>query len=175
MWKIVDIFADQLFSFAYPKSSGEGFEENEYDRLMGLWTDVSYLRQYAKDNGITDINQFTIDKLRDAEEIQDILDEITQEGKSLSDYFQPLTDSEAMKELSKRKGKVKRNGLRLYAIKIDDDCFVITGGAIKMSQAMQDHPDTDKELSKIKRAVDYLKEEGVLDKASFFELKSETS
>jgi hypothetical protein len=36
MWKIVDIFADQLFSFAYPLESGEGFDENEYDRLMAL-------------------------------------------------------------------------------------------------------------------------------------------
>jgi hypothetical protein len=39
---------------------------------------------------------------------------------------------------------------------------------------MQDHPDTNKELEKIKRAVDYLKEEGAIDKAAFFELKSET-
>lgn len=174
MWKIVDIFADQLFSFAYPLESGEGFDENEYDRLMALWTNVSYLRQYAKDNGVHDINQFTLDRLKDAEEIQDILESITTEGKALSSYFQPLSQGEAFKELSKRKGKKGRNGLRLYAVKIEDDCFVITGGAIKMCQKMQDHPDTNKELAKIKRAVDYLKEEGAIDKAAFFELKSET-
>jgi hypothetical protein len=43
--------------------------------------------------------------------------------------------------------------LRLYALKIDKDCFVITGGAIKVSQKMQ--------------------ENGVFDSESFFELLSE--
>jgi hypothetical protein len=47
---------------------------------------------------------------------------------------------------------------------------VITGGAIKMSQTMQGHPDTDNELIKLKEARAYLKQNDVFDEDSFFEL-----
>ena len=50
--KIVNIFAEQLYAFHY-----QGEAENEYDRLIEDWTDVSYLRNYAKQNNIKDVNQ----------------------------------------------------------------------------------------------------------------------
>lgn len=68
------------------------------------------------------------------------------------------------------KGKIKKNRLRFYAIKLDANCFVITGGAIKMSQKMQDHPDTNNELIKLKKARAYLNINGVFDEDSFYEL-----
>ena len=61
----------------------------------------------------------------------------------------------------------------MYAIKIDANCFVITGGAIKMSQAMQDHPDSNNELAKIKAAKEYLQENSIFDIDSFYELINE--
>lgn len=72
--------------------------------------------------------------------------------------------------LSLQKGKIKRNQLRLYAIKIDDDCFVITGGAIKMSQKMDEHEDTALELVKLNNARIYLNSKDVFNQDSFFEL-----
>lgn len=63
--------------------------------------------------------------------------------------------------------------MNLRAIKLDDECFVITEGAIKMSQTMQEHPDTDRELTKLKAARLFLKRRGVFDEDSFFELISE--
>jgi hypothetical protein len=54
--KIVTIFADQLYAFHYM-----GEAENEYDRLMEQWTDVSYLRAYAKQNKIADVTNFVRD------------------------------------------------------------------------------------------------------------------
>jgi hypothetical protein len=113
--------------------------------------------------------------LRDAENIQDFLDELTENKEPIEYYFGPLYDNEiSVKILSLQKGKVsKRDGLRLYAIRIDVNCFVITGGAIKMSQTMQEHPDTMNELLKIKKAQDYLKDNGVIDDDSFYEFKNE--
>ena len=70
--KIVDIFAYTLFAFRY-----QGEVDNEYDRLMDNWTDVSFLRSYAKKNKVENINQFVKDRLKDAEKIQDLLEEIT--------------------------------------------------------------------------------------------------
>lgn len=172
--KIVDIFAEQLFSFVYKTDEGK-YDKNEYDRLMDLWTDISYLRNYAKSNNVSNINRFVNKRLRDAENIQDFLDELTENEEPLEYYFRPLYNDEiGVKILSLQKGKVsERDGLRLYAIKIDVNCFVITGGAIKMSKAMQEHPDTMNELLKIKKAQDYLKDNGVIDDDSFYEFKNE--
>ncbi|WP_045115041.1 hypothetical protein, partial [Microscilla marina] len=131
--KIVSIFAQQLYSFVYQIDDGS-YNTDEYDRLMGLWTDVDYLRSYAKENNILDINKFVLDRLEDAEEVQDLLEELTTQHNPLEYYFTPLYDHETrVKILSLQKGKINQNKLRLYAIKIDDNCFVITGGAIKMS------------------------------------------
>jgi hypothetical protein len=167
--KIVDIFTPTLFAFHY---GGEA--DNEYDRLMDNWTDVSYLRNYAKNNSIDNVNQFVKDRLKDAEQIQDLLEEITTNKEPLEYYFRTLFDSESgIKTLSLQKGKIVRNGIRLYAVKIDENCFVITGGAIKMSQTMQDHPDSNKELTKIKAAKVYLQANTIVDKDSFYELINE--
>lgn len=168
--KIVSIFAEKLFSFHYPD---EG--DNEYDRLMELWTDAQYLKKFAEDNGVADIADFIEDRLSNANEVQDFIDEISTNKHPLGHFFKPLTDTETgLKILSLQKGKLNRNRLRIYAIKIDTECFVITGGAIKMSQAMQDFPDTQIELAKLRAAQSYLKENGIFDKDSFFELLSET-
>lgn len=173
--KIVDIFTPYLYSFVYKKEDEDVYDENEYNRLMELWTDVEYLREYAKINGVEDINKFVRQRLNDAENIQDLLEEITQNKQPLDYYFHPLFDDETgIKILALRKGKASKwDGLRLYAIKIDSNCFVITGGAIKMSQTMQDHPDTNKELKKIKEAKAYLKENGIVDEDGFFEFIDE--
>jgi hypothetical protein len=163
--KIVRILADQLFAFQY-----EGEVDNEYDRLMELWTDISFLRAYAKENNITNVKKFVNTILQDAEDIQDFLENINQNKEPYGFYFEPLQNSERNKILAFQKGKIKENILRYYAIKLDDNCFVITGGAIKMSQTMQEHPDTDNELKKLEKARAFLKENGVFDEDSFFEL-----
>jgi len=172
--KIVDIFAGRLYSFVYGINDGE-LVDNELDRLLDLWTDVSYLHEFAKKNMVEDVKGFVKRRFEDAEKLQDLLYEIEREGKPLEHYFMPLENSEiGFKVLSKQKGKVSKwDGLRLYAIKIDNDCYVITGGAIKMCRMMEDHPETKKELVKIDRARDYLKENGVVDSDSFFEFNME--
>lgn len=163
--KIVTIFAEKLFAFHY-----ENETDNEYDRLMDLWTDVAYLHLYAKKNNVLNMNEFTEKILQDTEQIQDVLENFNQNNQPYRFYFEPLQDSERAKTLAFQKGKIKQNYLRLYAIKLDDNCFAITGGAIKMSQKMEDHPDTANELVKLKAARTYLNQNGVFDQDSFFEL-----
>lgn len=167
--KIVDIFEPYLYSLHY-----DAQQENEYERLMNLWTDVSYLRNFAKQNGINNINKFIEDRLKDAEQIQDLLEEITNQNNDLGKYFIPYHNQEYKEvQLSLRKGKHKQNGLRIYAIKIFENVYVITSGAIKMSDATQDHKDTDDAIKVLKKAQNYFKEEGVVDNDSFYELINE--
>ncbi len=81
-----------------------------------------------------DIYGFIEKILRQVEEIEDLLEEIQQSNKPLDRYFQPLQSSEYFKRLlTLQKGKIRNNQLRIFAIRIDLNCFVITGGAIKMS------------------------------------------
>jgi len=166
--KIVSIFADQLFSFRYP-----GEADNEYDRLMELWTDISYLKDFAQKNNIADVEAFAKEILHGAEQIQDFLENINQNQERYDFYFESLQLSEDNKPLAFQKGKIKWNKLRYYAIKLDANCFVITGGAIKMSQTMQEHPATNYELAKLKAAKAFLNENGVIDEDSFYELLTE--
>lgn len=166
--EIVRIFADQLFAFRYRDES-----DNEYDRLMDLWVDVAYLRSFAIKNKVLNVNEFINDILQDAEEIQDFLENLNQNNQPYGFYFEPLQFAERTRVLSLQKGKIKRNQLRLYAIKIDDDCFVITGGAIKMSQKMDEHEDTALELVKLNNARIYLNSKDVFNQDSFFELLNE--
>jgi hypothetical protein len=59
--------------------------------------------------------------------------------------------------------------LRIYAIKIESNCFLITGGAIKLTHTMQEHPDTLLELKKLNKVKNFLINEGILDKDSIEE------
>jgi hypothetical protein len=134
--KIVVIFAGKLYSFHY-----EAEAKNEYKRLMESWNDISYLRTYAKQNKIGDIRSFVEQIMDDAAYIEDLLAEMAHNNRPLASFFRRLDDMESgTKILSLQKGK--RYQLRIYAIKIDENLFVLTGGAIKLGWKMQDHPDT---------------------------------
>ena len=173
--KIVDIFAKKLHAVAYLKKGSDAYAECEYDRLLDLWTDVEYLHEYAKDNKVADINKFVKARLKDAEQIEDLLDQLIEQDLPLDTYFHQLDNNEiGFKLLSLRKGKAsQQDGLRIYAIKIDNDCFLITGGAIKMSLKNKDHPDTKEEMRKIAEVKAYLQDQGVIDRESFYEFRKE--
>ncbi len=171
--KIVPIFASNtLFACHY-----DGETDNEYDRNIELWTNSYELLKFAKTHvkGV-DYSKYIEERLEDAEQIIDLVEELSiNETLKLEQFFEPLSDKEyIVKILPMQKGKAKqlyrRNDLRFYAIKIDENCFVITGGAIKVSQTMQENELTQKELDKLKLCRKYLEENGVFDKDSFFEL-----
>jgi len=175
--RIVDIFASnknregQLFSVIYPDENGD-YKECEFERLLNLWTNVEYLRNYAIKNNIKYVYQFVKSRLKDVERIENLIDEIFEQNEPLDIYFKQLWNSETgVKLLSLRKGKTSsKDGLRIFAIKIDDNCFLITGGAIKMSQKNDDHPDTKEEMKNINKVKHYLQENDVFDEDSFYEL-----
>ncbi len=163
--KIVCIFAKQLFAFKY-----ENEPCNAFDFAMELWTDVNYLYSFALKNNIANIDKFVEETIEDVEQIQDLLIEIELGYKRLSDYFEPLQLKERKVKLGFHKGKIRQNNLRMYALKIDEEMFVITGAAIKMSQKMEAHIDTINELKKLNQAKAFLVNEDIVDEASFYEL-----
>jgi len=173
--KIVNIFAYRLFAFLY-----DGEVDNEYSRLMDLWTDTEYVRDFLIENE-ADIppnktkRQFVEYIREDAIHVDEQLIKLTEsDDESLSNFFRPLHNSEfQLKVLSLLKGR--QHSLRLYAIRIDEDTFVITVGAIKLPlhHLMEDRAHTIEELRKLISAKDYLKNKGIFDEDSFFEFLNE--
>jgi hypothetical protein len=75
--------------------------------------------------------------------------------------FKPLSDGKIEKEYEKDKVKVdgKKTWLRLYAIRIDANFFVVCGGAIKLRKTLNDRTYLLKELDKLSFTQNYLMDE----------------
>lgn len=171
--KIVPIFAKRLFAFHY-----DGEADNAYSSILSLWDDIEYLYSFLKENVQDWPKGYDMEKLmdkiiNDANLIDDTLYEIIrQPNKKLDHFFKTLDNNEyQFKILSLQKGR--QSYLRLYAIRIDEDTFVITGGAIKFHHLMQDREHTKNELEKLNNAKYYLKTQGIFDDDSFFEFLNE--
>jgi hypothetical protein len=170
--KIIAIFEPKLFTIHY-----ENEQNNEFERLMNLWTDVSFLNEFAKTNKIVnprDIRNFIKEILEDTERFDDFMASIENNQNSIAVFFRPLDDLETgAKILSLQKGKLKRSFLRLYAIKIDEETFLITGGAIKIVHKMKESEMLLNEVRKLNIVRDYLNKNGIFDNDSFYEFKLE--
>ena len=115
--KIIDIFDNgKLYAFQY-----NGQENHELDRLLDLWNDPSHLYAFIKTN-FRDVPkdktsyQVFNDILNNVSELEDILDEIANDGKrQFKEFFSPLHNQEyKVVALSMQKGR--KNYLRLYAL-----------------------------------------------------------
>lgn len=147
---------------------------------MDLWGDVAYIYEFLQQN-IRDIpkgsslESMVMTIMEDTNQIDDVLMSIIEtEDVSLSHFFKPLYNLESgVRVLSLQKGRAY--SLRVYAIKVDADTFVITGGAIKLplQHLMEDRELTTIELKKLNNAKSYLREQGICDDESFFEFLTE--
>ena len=63
--------------------------------------------------------------------------------------------------------------LRIYAIRIEPNVYIVTGGAIKLTATMQEREHTQKELDKLNTCRDFLKQNGVFDQDSFVDFFEE--
>lgn len=71
-------------------------------------------------------------------------------------------------ELHKTKatGGFINSWLRIYAIRIDTNTYVITGGGIKLTKTMNDREHLINELEKLTKVKEWLEENGFLDQKS---------
>ena len=98
---------------------------------------------------------------------------------NLDELFKPLGSADTRAtELSREKARNWDNRqhaswLRVYAIRLEPNIYVVTGGAIKLTRTMQEREHTAIELEKLNRCKEFLKSQGVFDKDSFVELTNE--
>jgi hypothetical protein len=174
--KLIPIFVDKKSAAGLYAIQYKGQELNEFERLFDLWSDADYLYKYLKANSkYFDTEYF--EGMTIAQAIHTILNEasvlsyllntycvagFSKCGKNLQMLFSPLNDK-VYRLLTKQESKAKLKGvdfrkplLRIYAIRINANTFIITGGAIKLTKRMEDHEGTRAELQKVKQVKSFL-------------------
>ena len=160
----------------------EGDEENALYHCFSQWNDVEWLRAFFTDNKkdlesyfkITDLNKAIYDTIEDADRLQCLILDLNPESE-IDKLFRPLDNSQtAAVLLDKEKARVNNrthhvSWLRLYAIRLERGSFIITGGAIKLTEKMPEREHTLQELSKMERVRNFLLNEGIIDRDSFQE------
>lgn len=182
--KIVSIFGTPkcgLFSVQFSDDCPD-----EFTALFRRWNNPEFLEEFFETNaddllsgffGEITIEDAIVKTYEDASYLEKRLLDIAQRrnnqpSSSFDLLFEPLDINECGKDLAKSKGKGKfpKSWLRIYAIRIDGNLYVVTGGTIKLTQTMDERAHTRDELQKLRRVHDYLIEEGIIGCESFYEL-----
>lgn len=184
--KIVGIFAhieQSLYAVQFDYQNGDALTQ-----LFEIWNDTVYLRDFFKQNEadlrskfyLKTIGEISTNKaaeitIEEAERLEEELLSIanagrTENDKMLQTIFKPLNNAEYRQtnlQKSKLYGDNKYSWLRIYAIRIAPNLFIITGGAIKLNHFMDDKPHLKEELRKLEIVKQYLIDEGLLDENDF--------
>ena len=163
----------------------DGEPENELFLLFDKWNDVVWLREFFKENyedlksyfKITDINYAISLTIEDSERLEAIIMDISPEA-NLELVFRPLYNSRTVVDfLEKMKARGKKrtypSWLRIYALRLSDGVYIITGGTIKLTATMQERPHSNRELQKIEKVRQFLINEGIIDNEGFIDYISE--
>lgn len=169
--EIIDIFAvieDSLYSVQY-----ENETLHEFEKYFDLWNDPIYLREFFEEH-LEDLksdfwNNISIEEAisrtrKDANLLEKKLLEIAETGKTerlenLSTIFEPLSKNVIEEyEKDKAKGFSRNSWIRIYAIRIEANIFVVCGGAIKLTRNMNEREHLLKELDKLEFTRKHLME-----------------
>jgi len=160
--------------------------KNELALLFDSWNDIGFLMDFFMEN-LDDLKQFfhiqrisdaIDDTMDDAEELQRLILDIPY-TENLDELFTPLGSADlTIRELTREKARNwdrigHASWLRVYAIRLEKNVFVVTGGAIKLTRSMQERPHTQEQLDKLNSCRQFLLDNGVFDADSFISLIEE--
>jgi hypothetical protein len=178
--KIKTIFKNHLYSVQY-----KGCNESEFSRLFKQWKNPELVEVFLDTNKKELDNHFWKDRNMTQSKARRL---ITQEAIDTEDHFFDLYENTRKGDvpdfnqefffLDKHvyqfslRSKHKMYGthekefpafLRIYAIRIDNNCFLITGGSIKLTQSMNESKYLIKELEKLNNVQSWLEKEYIAD------------
>lgn len=171
--EIVTTFVPNLYAFHLPN-----IELDELERVLDEWEDPVFLFEFFTNNEADLKREFTVEEAIDKTRTEvkkfrkRMLYLANAKPNKLNQFFTNLNNLEYRQNILPRQ-KAKQSWLRLYALKIEDDentFYVITGGMIKLTLNMEDRKHGDDERTKLNRCKDFLKDKGVYDADSFFEI-----
>lgn len=175
--QIVKIYPPYIYSVQYDDE-----EENEFDRLFQSWNDAGQVVEFLEENRrflksevwwkVTEPEDAARQVLDEAEALEELFDELndnTERGKkpdydSHFNYLGGKYKYELKWTPMKSYGTFHPSLLRIYAIKMASNTYLITDGGIKLSDTIQNSPDLKEHvLQNIDRVRDFLKEQGIID------------
>lgn len=165
----------------------DGEADNSLRMVFNQWNDPEWLWDFFTENmadlesyfKITDVDQAIYDTMDDSDELECLILDISPDA-NLDKLFRPLENSRTAElMLGKEKARLWQRAehaswLRLYAIKLEPGCYIITGGAIKLTRTMQEREHTLKELRKMEQVRNLLIEQGAIDADGFEDYLTET-
>lgn len=178
-----------------PRSSVE-FDDlylgkNEFENFKNKLKDYSFWREFYDNHklqlglpywqGVTK-NRFVEDVIHYAPGMLEDFRECC-ERHGLYDHFEPLDkDDDRIRILNEKASTHKilklkskygyvfnKLAFRLYAVEIDTNCFIITGGTIKISRKMQEATNTSLELKKLNYLVESFNSAGIHSMATYLD------
>lgn len=175
------IIENQLWSVRYD-------DQDECDdalrALFNQCTDTEFLFGFFSENEDDlkrlsrhiDVETAVARTIREAELIEEVLLDLSSES-NLDTIFRPLDNYNTHEAvLSKEKGRLKEgrhvnspSWLRIYALRLSNGQYLITGGAIKLTKGMKERKHTLEEFNKMGKVRDFLQEKGIVDTAGFVE------
>jgi hypothetical protein len=129
------------------------FDKNNADLYSGFFRNMT-------------IEDAVSNTLEEIEEMEDALYHYAEQGfkdksTTLQHLFRPLNNFEyTIAIYQKSKARIKRGWLRLYAIRLSANCYIVTGGAIKLTHDMN-RAHLQYELSKLERVKTFLRSNGI--------------
>lgn len=160
-------------------------DAHELEILLDHWNDVVWLRDFfvrnqgdLKSSYNVSIEDAIWDTIEDSDKIESLLLQLAEDD-NLDTLFRPLDNNETAESLlQKDKARLKKrplhsSWLRVYAIRLTTGAYIITGGAIKLTQKMEEREHTKNELAKIENVRNFLLNEHIIDDDSFIEYIAE--
>lgn len=169
--KIDRIFDNYLFSIKY-----SGAKKNEFRKIFDSWHNAVILFEFFEKNkfdlhsgyfGDISVDDAVSNTMKDAIDLEQIFVNLSKKSpktqiKELNSLFKPLHDAH-YEAISLDKSKAKQRWLRIYALKTEDNGFIVTGGAIKLTRAMDERKHTKEELTKLEGCRKYLLKNNIIN------------
>ena len=180
--EIINIFAiikDSLLAVQFD------FEQSdEFSVLFNKWNDVEFLEKFFEEHkedlnsgfyGEVTIEEAVFRTIEEANKFEIYIKDIANRGKrnpnsTLQDLvFTPLSKSDTSIGHLKTKayGNEDKTWLRVYAIEIASNLYIVSGGAIKLTETMNQREHLLLELKKLNATIEYLNEIGFETKEDY--------
>lgn len=175
--EITAIYPPYIYSIHYDDA-----ETNEFDRLFQQWNDMGYVIQFFSTyqeflkspiwQSISEPEDAANQVLQEAADLEDLFDELfdnTIKGEEMDfdshfHYLEGKYKYEIERPPMKSYGTNRPSLLRIYAIKMNSNTYLITGGGIKLAERIQDSPDLkDHVFNNIDRVRQFLTANGIID------------
>ena len=173
--KIIEICGPYLYSVKYET------EEIEFYKLFHEWENADWLQSFFETHScdmdpvfwgnITDPEVASSRTLEEAFDLDSLFQQLLENTRNntepdLDTFFKPLGGEYAYVWdylPVKGYGTAFPSLLRLYAIRLAPNSYIVTGGGIKYCRKMDDSPELKDELKKIEQVRRYLKENAIFD------------